>query len=150
MKQIKIVTVLSVLLSFCFFGRSSLADSKGIIKYRQNVMKATGGHMGAIVDILKNRLPLADHIVDHARSIQQNSKMTLAMFPKGSGLGDTKAKPVIWENWSKFESAVKAFVRESAKLAKVAESGDMEALAKQVRATGKTCGGCHRNFRKRD
>ena len=72
------------------------------------------------------------------------------MFPKGSGLGDTKAKPVIWENWSKFESAVKDFERESAKLAKVAESGDMEALAKQVRATGKTCGGCHRNFRKRD
>ena len=150
MKQIKIVTVLSVLLSFCFFGSSSLADSKGIIKYRQNVMKATGGHMGAIVDILKNRLPLTDHIVDHARSIQQNSKMTLAMFPKGSGLGETKAKPTIWENWSKFESAVQDFERESAKLAKVAESGDMEALAKQVRATGKTCGGCHRNFRKRD
>ena len=150
MKQIKIVTVLSVLLSFCFFGSSSLADSKGIIKYRQNVMKATGGHMGAIVDILKNRLPLADHIVDHARSIEQNSKMTLAMFPKGSGLGETKAKPTIWENWSKFESAVQDFERESVKLAKVAESGDIEALAKQVRATGKTCGGCHRNFRKRD
>ena len=150
MKQIIKVAALIVLLSFCFFGSSSLADSKGIIKYRQNVMKSTAGHMGAIVDILKNRLPLADHIVDHARSIQQNSKMTLEMFPKGSGLGDTKAKPVIWENWSKFESAVKAFVRESAKLAKVAESGDMEALAKQVRATGKTCGGCHRNFRKRD
>ena len=138
------------MLSFCFFSSSSLADSKGIIKYRQNVMKATGGHMGAIVDILKNRLPLADHIVDHARSIQQNSKMTLAMFPKGSGLGDTKAKPVIWENWSKFESAVQDFERESAKLAEVAESGDTEALAKQVRATGKTCSGCHRNFRKRD
>ena len=150
MKQIKIVAALTVLLSFCFFSSSSLADSKGIIKYRQNVMKATGGHMGAIVDILKNRLPLADHIVDHARSIQQNSKMTLAMFPKGSRLGDTEAKPVIWENWSKFESAVQDFERESAKLAKVAESGDMEALAKQVRATGKTCGGCHRNFRKRD
>jgi len=150
MKQIKKVAALIVLLSFCFFGSSSLADSKGIIKYRQNVMKATAGHMGAIVDILKNHLPLEAHILDHARSIQQNSKMTLSMFPKGSGLGDTKAKPVIWENWSKFESAVKAFVRESAKLAKVAESGDMEALAKQVRATGKTCGGCHRNFRKRD
>ena len=150
MKQIIIVAALTVLLSFCFFSSSSLADSKGIIKYRQNVMKATGGHMGAIVDILKNRLPLADHIVDHARSIQQNSKMTLAMFPKGTGLGNTKAKPTIWENWSKFESAVQDFERESAKLAKVAESGDMEALAKQVRATGKTCGGCHRNFRKRD
>ena len=150
MKQIKIVAALTFLLSFCFFGSSSLADSKGIIKYRQNVMKSTAGHMGAIVDILKNDLPLQAHILDHARSIQQNSKMTLAMFPKGTGLGNTKAKPAIWENWSKFESAVEDFERESAKLAKVAESGDMEALAKQVRATGKTCGVCHRNFRKRD
>lgn len=150
MKQIIKVAALIVLLSFCFFGSSSLADSKGIIKYRQNVMKSTAGHMGAIVDILKNDLPLQAHILDHARSIQQNSKMTLAMFPKGTGLGNTKAKSAIWGNWSKFESAVQDFERESAKLAKVAESGGMEALAKQVRATGKTCGGCHRNFRKRD
>ena len=150
MKQIIKVAALIVLLSFCFFGSSSLADSKGIIKYRQNVMKSTAGHMGAIVDILKNDLPLQAHILDHARSIQQNSKMTLAMFPKGTGLGNTKAKPTIWENWSKFESAVKAFVRESAKLTKVAESGDIKAFAKQVRATGKACGGCHKNFRERE
>ena len=150
MKQIIKVAALIVLLSFGFFGSSSLADSKGIIKYRKNVMESTAGHMGAIVDILKNDLPLQTHILDHARSIQQNSKMTLAMFPKGTGLGNTKAKPAIWVNWSKLESAVEDFERESAKLAKVAESGDMEALAKQVRATGKTCGGCHRNFRKRD
>ena len=150
MKQIIKVAALIVLLSFCFFGSSSLADSKGIIKYRQNVMKSTAGHMGAIVDILKNDLPLQAHILDHARSIQQNSKMTLAMFPKGTGLGNTKAKPAIWENWSKFESAVKAFVRESAKLTKVAESGDIKSFAKQVRATGKACGGCHKNFRERE
>ena len=150
MKQIIKVAVLIVLLSFCFFGSSSLADSKGIIKYRQNVMKSTAGHMGAIVDILKNDLSLKAHVSDHARSMLQNSRMTLSMFPKGTGLGNTKAKPTIWENWSKFESAVQDFERESVKLAKMAESGDMEALAKQVRATGKTCGGCHRYFRKRD
>jgi cytochrome c556 len=149
MKQIIKVAALIVFLSFCFFGSSSLADSKGIIKYRQNVMKSTAGHMGAIVDILKNDLPLQAHILDHARSIQQNSKMTLAIFPKGTGLGNTKAKPAIWGNWSKFESAVNAFVRESSELAKVAESGDMKALAKQFRATGKTCGGCHKDFRER-
>ncbi len=149
MKQIKKVAALTVFLSFCFFGSSSLADSKGMIKYRQNVMKSTAGHMGAIVDILKNDLPLQAHILDHARSIQQNSKMTLAMFPKGTGLGNTKAKPAIWENWSKYESAVNAFVRESSELVKVAESGDMKALAKQFRATGKTCGGCHKDFRER-
>ena len=145
-----ILTALSIFLSITFFGSLSFADSHGIIKYRQNVMKSTAGHLGAIVDILKNGLPLESHVSDHARSILQNSRMTLSMFPKGSGKGRTKSKQSIWENWSEYESAANNFERESTKLAKVAESGDMEALAKQVRATGKTCSGCHRNFRKRD
>ena len=140
----------SLLLLFFVYGTLSFADSHGIIKYRQNVMKSVSGHMGAIVDILKNRLPLKNHIVDHARSMQQISRMTLSMFPEGSGKGRTKSKQVIWEQWSEFESAAGDFERESIKLVEVAQSGDMEALSKQVRATGKTCSGCHKNFRKRN
>ena len=150
MRKRIIFTEVSMLLFIFFYGTSSFADSHGIIKYRQNVMKSTAGHMGAIVDILKNRLPLEAHIVDHARSMLQISKMILSMFPEGSGKGRTRSKQAIWGNWSEFESAANDFERESAKLSKVAESGDMEALAKQVRITGKTCSGCHRNFRKRN
>ena len=145
-----ILTAVSMLLFIFFYGTSTFADSHGIIKYRQNVMKSAAGHMGAIVGILKNRLPLEAHIVDHARSLIKISRMTLSIFPEGSGKGRTKSKQAIWDNWSEFESAAKNFERESAKLSKVAESGDMEALARQVRATGKTCSGCHRNFRKRN
>ena len=148
-KKMKL-TAVSILLSIIFYGSLSFADSHGIIKYRQNVMKSTAGHMGAIVDILKNGLPLEAHVSDHARSMLQNSRMTLSMFPEGSGKGRTKSKQAIWENWSEFESVANDFEQESAKLAEVAESGDMDALAKQVRATGKTCSGCHRNFRKRN
>ncbi len=150
MRKRIILTAVSMLLLIFFYGTSSFADSHGIIKYRQNVMKSTAGHMGAIVDILKNRLPLEAHIVDHARSMLQISRMILSMFPEGSGKGRTRSKQAIWENWSEFKSAASDFEQESAKLSKVAESGDMEALAKQVRATGKTCSGCHRNFRKRN
>ena len=150
MRKRIILTAVSMLLLIVFYESLSFADSHGIIKYRQNVMKSTAGHMGAIVDILKNRLPLEAHIVDHARSMLQISRMIMSMFPEGSGKGRTRSKQAIWENWSEFESAANDFERESAKLSKVAESGDMEALAKQVRATGKTCSGCHRNFRKRN
>jgi cytochrome c556 len=150
MRNTIIITAASIMLLVIFYGESSFADSHGIIKYRQNVMKSTAGHMGAIVSILKNSLPMQAHVADHARSMMQNSKMTLSMFPKGSGEGRTKAKQEIWGNWSKFESAAKAFERESAKLAEVAESGDMEAFAKQVRTTAKTCGGCHKHFRERN
>ena len=103
MKQIKKVAALTVLMSFCIFVSSSLADSDGIIKYRKNVMKSTGGHMGAIAAILKNDLPLQAQILDHARSINQNSKMTLEMFPKGTGLGNTKAKPAIWQRFQQLK-----------------------------------------------
>ena len=150
MKRMKITSASVVLLSLLFFSSSVSADSEGLIKYRKNVMKSTASHMGAIGDILKNHLLLQVHFADHARSIFQNSKMTLSMFPKGSDSGDTKAKPSIWKNWSKFETVSKAFVRESAKLVKVTESGDMKAFAKQVRATGKTCGGCHKHFKERE
>ena len=150
MRKCTLKTAALLLLLIFVYGTVSFADSHGIIKYRQNVMKSVSGHMGAIVDILKNGLPLKDHIVDHARSMQQISRMTLSMFPEGSGKGRTKSKQVIWEKWSEFESAAGDFERESIKLVEVAQSGDMEALSKQVRATGKTCSGCHRNFRKRN
>ena len=146
----KLLKAVSMFLFIVIYGTFLFADSHGIIKYRQNVMKSVSGHMGAIVDILKNGLPLKDHIVDHARSMQQISRMTISMFPEGSGKGRTKSKQVIWEQWSEFESAASDFERESIKLVEVAQSGDMEALSKQVRATGKTCSGCHRNFRKRN
>ena len=150
MRECTLKTAAVLLLLFFVYGTVSFADSHGIIKYRQNVMKSVSGHMGAIVDILKNGLPLKDHIVDHALSMQQISRMTLSMFPEGSGKGRTKSKQVIWEKWPEFESAASNFERESLKLTEVAQSGDMEALSKQVRATGKTCSGCHRNFRKRN
>ena len=150
MRKCTLKTAALLLLLIFVYGTVSFADSHGIIKYRQNVMKSVSGHMGAIVDILKNGLPLKDHIVDHALSMQQISRMTLSMFPEGSGKGRTKSKQVIWEKWSEFESATIDFERESIKLVEVAQSGDMEALSRQVRATGKTCSGCHRNFRKRN
>ena len=150
MKKRTLIKTISILLPVYFYGTSSFADSLGLIKYRQNVMKSVSGHMGAIVDILKNSLPLEDHIVDHARSMLQISRMTLSMFPEGSGKGRTKSKQAIWEKWPEFESAASNFERESSKLLEVAQSGDLEELSKQVRATGKTCSGCHRNFRKRN
>ena len=150
MRKCTLKTAALLLLLIFVYGTVSFADSHGIIKYRQNVMKSVSGHMGAIVDILKNSLPLEDHIVDHARSMLQISRMTLSMFPEGSGKGRTKSKQVIWEKWPEFESAASNFERESLKLTEAAQSGDMDALSKQVRATGKTCSGCHRNFRKRN
>ena len=148
--QIKKLIILSFVFSAIILNKVAFSDTSGIIKYRQNMMKATAGHMGTIVGILKNNLPLKNHIVDHAYSLMVLSKMTIKIFPDDTFEGRTKAKKSIWENWPKFEKASQNFVDESTKLFQVAKDGNIKEITKQIRKTGKTCSGCHRNFRKRD
>lgn len=92
-------------------------------------------------------------VIKHATVINASSKKINALFPKGSGRGDfsdkeTRALPAIWKDWKGFEKATSALDQESAKLIKIAGSGDKSAIAKQVGAMGKKgCGGCHKPFR---
>ena len=69
------------------------------------------------------------------------------LFPEGTdeaaGL-KTAALPVIWQNWAGFEQAAMRFQEETAKLAEVAQGGDMAAIGQQLGSLGKNgCGGCH-------
>jgi cytochrome c556 len=73
-----------------------------------------------------------------------------AMFPPGSGAGDTKALPAIWQDFSKFEAANTALLGQLQTLRTAAANGDAAAFQAAFRATGpQFCGNCHRPFRAR-
>ena len=149
-KTARSVMLAGLFSAFLAFAPAQGADNpEAVIKYRQNVMKSQGGHLGAIFAVLKNQLSFQGHIADHAQGIHLTSQMIVGMFPEGSGSGKTQAKPEIWENWSKFKMAAEALQKESAALVTVAQSGDMQAIGKQAQALVKTCSGCHKHFRKR-
>ena len=134
------VTVLS--------GSAALAQSdEAHIEYRQKVMQSLGSNMGAIADILKNRLPLRDNIALHARNLNTTAELILSAFDKRITEGRTDAKPEVWTDRAGFEEATQALLDESAKLVDAAQGGDMQALLAQVKATGDTCGGCHEDYR---
>jgi cytochrome c556 len=118
------------------------------LTYRQKLMASNGDNMGAIGTILKAKLPYTDHIAIHAQSIQAASKLIEDAFKKEIMEGKTDAKPDVWLDWDKFVDAAKKLEAESGKLAEVAKSGDMAAIAAQVKATGAACGDCHKPFRK--
>src|SRR5262245_49111072 len=46
-------------------------DDDAFIQYRQKVMQSNGANLGAIGDILKNKLPYQSHIGVHAQEIQR-------------------------------------------------------------------------------
>lgn len=117
------------------------------LKQRKAVMGSMAAHLGGIkagVAAGNNEL-----VESHATAINGLASIIPTLFPEGSGQGDTRAKPEIWQNWSEFESAAGRLGEESAKLAEVAKGGDKAAIAAQFAAVGKNgCGGCHNTFRK--
>ena len=125
------------------------ADSTGEIKYRQGVMKAVAGHMGAIAGIVKGEVDYTAHLSAHADAVADIGKSVGDLFPDGSDQGDTKALPAIWEKPDQFGKAVDAFQTASMNLAEAAGSGDLNAVGAALGAIGKTCGGCHDAFRQK-
>lgn len=124
-------------------------DAANVIKYRKQVMTANASHITAIFSVLKGETSYSGHIAAHARAISDGAAMMPDIFPAGSGDGDTDAKPEIWQDWVKFEAAAGALKMAAAKLAEIAETGDMAAIGAQAGAVGKACGSCHEPFRKK-
>lgn len=123
-------------------------DNDAFIQYRQKVMQSNGANMGAIGDILKNKLPYQNHIMVHAQEIHRMSTIIPNAFKKEVAAGKTDAKPEIWKEWDKFTAAADAMGRAAAELATVAQGGNMEAIAAQVKKLGDSCGDCHKPYRK--
>ena len=123
-------------------------DNEAFVQYRQKVMMSNGANMGAIGDILKNKLPYQSNITVHAQEIQRMSTLIPDAFKKDIAAGKTDAKPEIWKEWEKFTAAANDMGMEAAELVKVSQSGNMEAISAQVKKLGDACGNCHKPYRK--
>ena len=146
------ICLMAVGLALGMAGQTLAADSpENLVKYRKSVMKAIGGHTGAIAAVVKGEVSFGAHVANHARGIKDMSLIVSDVFPSESGpmdYADTRALAEIWDQPAKFKEAVTAFQSAAAKLADVAEGGDPQAIADGLGALGKSCGGCHKPFRK--
>jgi len=129
-------------------GAARAADDKPFIEYRQKVMSAIGANMGAIADILKNGLPFTGNIEQHAANMEGSAKLIAPAFEKKTTGGATDAKPDIWTDWSEFQRAVRNYQQAAFELEEAADGGDMAKVGAKMKALGKTCGDCHKAFRK--
>jgi cytochrome c556 len=132
---------------------ASLALAAGAgdtIKTRQEGLKDLGAQMKVINDTLKTSAPDAAKIKEAAAKVQKHSNEISTWFPAGSGPEagvETAAKAEIWKDPADFKAKADAFVAEAAKLNGFAGTGDIEGVRNQVRAVGKSCGGCHERYR---
>ena len=118
------------------------------IKYRQKLMSVVGANMGAIGDIMKYQLVLPGHVESHAAQLAESAKLIAPAFRKQASEGPTDAKPEIWQKWSHFEEDITEFEAAARALESAVAKADSAAVGPAVKALGKTCGSCHKHFRK--
>jgi cytochrome c556 len=120
------------------------------IATRQDAMKAQGGAMRTLTPIVRGEQPWNQQAaVQAATTLNNTAKAIPTVFPQGSGpeAGKTDALPAIWQNWTDFQAKAKALETESAKLLQLAQAGDEAGFKAQFPAVGRSCGGCHENYR---
>lgn len=129
---------------------SAADEAENAIKYRKAVMKAVGGHMGAIAAIVAGKVAHDGDLKTHADAMNGLAGMTAHVFPEGSDFGQTRAKMAVWDKPDDFKKAVSAFQTAAADMTKVAGGGDMKAAGAALKALGGSCKGCHDTFREKE
>lgn len=129
---------------------TTFANDEGAMKHRQSVMKAVGGHMGAMTGIVKNEVGFKEDLKSHAMAMADLAKISAKAFPKGSNVGQSAALPAIWEKPDDFKKVMAGFQSEATKLVEAANKGDMQAFADQLSSMGQNgCKPCHDSFRQK-
>ncbi|HUE46081.1 MAG TPA: cytochrome c [Aestuariivirgaceae bacterium] len=127
-------------------GFVAAALAADVIEERQDVMKSNGDAMKALSAIAKNEAPFDAAVVQESgETIAAGLTKAKDLFPEGSGEGDTRAKPEIWQDKADFNRHREETITAAQALAAVTEQANfMPALAN----LGNGCKGCHDKYQR--
>jgi cytochrome c556 len=128
-------------------GGVAKADGPDLIEVRQAGQDLVLGTFTGIRTVVDAKGDIKK-IEAPAKALQRWGALFPTLFPKNTDTGhNTKALPEIWSDNGGFEKAAVSFSEAAGKLAEIAKTGDVEAVAVQVKAVGDACGACHRSYR---
>ncbi len=127
-------------------GMAGAAVAQDVIAQRREGLRGMGRQMEAIkavTDARGDTRPLVER-VDTMIAFYRGLP---ALFPSGSGTGETRALPTIWSDRAVFEQVNANMITQLGVLRAAAASGDVAATTAAFNQTGATCGTCHRPYR---
>lgn len=130
---------------------SSEKQAERATETRQAVFKLLGANMGPLGGMARGKLPFdAKAAEKHATRINQLSLMIgdYTALDTSKFKTNTEALDKTWTDRASFEKHIDDLTDASANLMKVAATGNEGDIKKAISGVGKTCGGCHDNFKK--
>ncbi|WP_440995093.1 c-type cytochrome [Arhodomonas sp. SL1] len=122
-------------------------EVEAAIKYRQSVMSVLGGVMGTTVGQLRDGIAYGPELQPMAEALAAASGDIPALFPEGTGEGETDALPAVWEEREAFEEAAATFDEQARAFAEAVAGGERAEIFQSFRDLGEACKSCHEDFR---
>ncbi|HYD56096.1 MAG TPA: cytochrome c [Burkholderiales bacterium] len=141
----------SVALSLGFAADANAqAKPEVLVKQRQAAMTLIGKYFGPLGGMAQGRVPYNQQVVQRNAAILDVLKDTpWDGFHESTKGVKSATLPALWDKPAEVKQGIERFQSEVGKLAQVSKSGDEAAVKAQIGAVGKTCGGCHDNFREK-
>ena len=117
---------------------------------RQSVFKLLGSNMGPLGAMARGKKPLDAKVVEkNAIRINQLSLMIADYSRTDTSKYSvkTEALATIWQESDNYAKAIEKLTVASSNLISAAKTNDESAIKKAIGGVGKTCGGCHDNFK---
>lgn len=121
-----------------------------LVKQRQAVMTLQGKYFGPLAAVAQGKAPYnAATVRRNAGFLDNLSRMAWDGFDPGTRNEKSRALAAVYDNNAKFREAASRLENETSKLVALSNGGDEGAVKAQIGAVGKTCGGCHDDFRQK-
>jgi cytochrome c556 len=135
--------------AFATLGITAVIAQSDPIATRKAIMKENGNQSRIAREMIEGKQPF--NLVAAKKvlaTFSETHDKVKNLWPDNSKTGgDTAALPAIWENKADFEAKLAKFSAD----AKAAEAKvtDADSFKAQISEIGKSCGGCHNNYRKK-
>jgi cytochrome c556 len=130
-------------------AHAQFAKPEDAIKYRKAAFTVMASHFGRNAPVVRGERPFnAQDAATNASIVEMLSTLPFTAFGPGTDKGDTKAKPEVWSDATRFNAAKDTMLKAVAEFAVAARSGNEAAFKMTFGAVGKACKGCHDDFRK--
>lgn len=150
MKNTIVVAGLGIVVAMSSSAALAQAKPDVLVKQRQAGMTMIGKYFGPLGGMAQGRVPYnAEVVVRNAGYLDVLGKLPWDGFDASTANEKSAALPAVFKDGAKFKQAADDMQGAIAKLVSTAKSGDEAAVKAAIGAVGKSCGGCHDNFREK-
>ncbi len=133
------------------YGVAAFAQAKPdvLVKQRQAGMTMVGKYWGPIAGMASGKTPYnAETVARNAPILEVLSKLPWDGFNENTKGEKSRALPAVWTDNAKFKTGADRMQTAISQLSKVSK-GDEATVKAALADVGKTCGGCHDDFREK-